>query len=89
MTECHALWNNANDVRYKEWPMDIFEQLKDKIGCKCISDLRFEPYSTKAKNMLKELDIEQCSLAELNDLAFYFYQKRFEAADAAISFLKG
>lgn len=69
--------------------MDIFEQLKDKIGCKCISDLRYDPYRTKAKRMLKELDIEQCSLFELNDLEFYFYEKRFETVDEVLSFLKG
>ena len=68
--------------------MDIFEQLQCKVNCKFISDLKCEPYCAKAKKLLKELEIEQCSLFELNDLAFYFYGKSFDSAEAAISFLK-
>jgi len=69
--------------------MDVFEKLKNAVSCDYISDLSFEPHRTKAKALLKTMEIEQCSIAELNDIAYYFYGKHFDSADAAISFLKG
>lgn len=69
--------------------MDVFEKLKEAIGCDYISDLRFEPHLTKAKELLKAMEIEKCSYAELNDIADYLYGKHFDSAEAAIEFLKG
>jgi len=68
--------------------MDIFERLKSNLNCNYISDLRVEPYCTKAKEMLKGMEIEECSFSELNDITEYFYGKRFDTVDAAVSFLK-
>jgi hypothetical protein len=69
--------------------MDIFEKLENAIGCDYVSDLRFEPHCTKAKELLKTMEIEKCSVVELNDVTNYFYGKHFSSADAAIRFLKG
>ena len=69
--------------------MDIFEKLKNAIGCSYVSDLCFEPYRTEAQKLLKTMELERCSIAELNDIANYFYKKHFDTADAAICFLKG
>lgn len=69
--------------------MDVFEKLKSAIGCDYISDLRFEPHNAKAKELLKAMRIETCSIAELNDLADYLYGQHFNTSDAAICFLKG
>ncbi|MBQ9938110.1 MAG: hypothetical protein IJO96_01110 [Oscillospiraceae bacterium] len=69
--------------------MDIFEKLKEAVGCDNISDLRFEPYLTKAKELLKEMDITKCSVAALNDISDYFYGAQFDSAEAVINFLKG
>ncbi|MBE6884081.1 MAG: hypothetical protein E7487_05705 [Ruminococcaceae bacterium] len=68
--------------------MDIFERLKNAVGCNYVSDLRFEPYCAKAKALLKNMEIESCSITELNDVSDYLYGKRFDTADAAIGFLK-
>ena len=68
--------------------MDVFEKLKSAIGCDYISDLSFEPHRTKAKMLLKVMDIEHCSFAELNDIANYFYGKHFDSTEAVIEFLK-
>ena len=68
--------------------MDIFERLKSNLNCNYISDLRVESYCTKAKEMLKGMEIEECSFSELNDITEYFYGKRFDTVDAAVSFLK-
>lgn len=69
--------------------MDVFETLKNAIGCSYISDLSFEPYRTRAQKTLKTMALENCSITELNDIANYFYKKHFDTADAAILFLKG
>ena len=69
--------------------MDVFEKLKVVVGCDYISDLRFEPHLTKAKELLKTMSVEKCSIAELNDIADYFYGEHFDSADDAIEFLKG
>ena len=69
--------------------MAIFEKLKNAIGCSYVSDLCFEPYRTEAQKLLKTMELERCSIAELNDIANYFYKKHFDTADAAICFLKG
>jgi len=69
--------------------MDIFEKLKSILGCNYISDLRFDPYCDKAKELIKTLDIENCSFAELNDVANYLYGKQFDTKDAVLCFLKG
>lgn len=69
--------------------MGVFEELKDNLGCEYISDLRFEPYCTKAKLVIKTLDIGNYSFTELNDLTDYFYGQQFASKEAAICFLKG
>lgn len=79
----------ATDAGFMEDTMDVFEKLKNALRCNYISDLRYEPYCTEAKKMLRVMEIEKCSVVELNDIAEYFYGKRFDTADAAICFLKG
>lgn len=68
--------------------MIIFEQLKEQLGCDYISDLKFYPYSSKAKALLKIWDLNAYSLAELNDIASYLYSAvPFESKKDAIFFL--
>ena len=69
--------------------MDVFEKLKTTIGCDYVSDMLLEPYYTEAQKLLKTMELENCSVAELNDITNYFYSKHFDTADAAICFLKG
>ena len=68
--------------------MDLFEDLKSQLGCRFVSDLRFEPYSSKAKLLLSEMDLSKYTLSELRDAAWYFYQHQmpFASINDAIYF---
>ena len=54
--------------------MDIFNELKEKIGCRYISDMR---YDKAANNMAKmyfgQMDITKYSEKEIKDLREYIY----------------
>lgn len=67
---------------------DIFERLKKALDCTYISDMRTEPYCSKAKALLKEMDIDDYSLNELNEIAFYLYGMQFANREQALGFLK-
>ena len=67
---------------------DIFEKLQKALECTYISDLRMEPYCSKAKELLKTMDIETYSLKELNDIAFYLYGMQFTNTEEALGFLR-
>ena len=67
---------------------DIFEKLKKALGCAYISDMRTEPYCSKAKALLKETEIDNYSLKELNDISFYLYGMQFANREQAVCFLK-
>lgn len=67
---------------------DLFDLLKQEIGCDYISDLRFEPYKSIAKKKLKCCEFDSCSLKELNDITHYLFEvSPFSSKDAAITFL--
>ena len=69
--------------------MDIFEKIKNVLGCEYISDLRFVPRSSRAKNIIKDLDLDVYSFAELNDLVFYLYgETQFKCKEEVIRFLE-
>ena len=55
--------------------MDLFEELKSRVGCQYISDLRFGTDNELAKSIMKKIDLADYSLSELNDMAEYLYQK--------------
>lgn len=75
-------------VRGKEG-LDIFEKLKNVLGCEVISDLKYMPYSSRAKILIHILDLEEYSFEELNDLATYFYgEMLFTSKEEVICFLK-
>lgn len=67
---------------------DIFEKLKKAVGCTYIFDVRTEPYCSKAKALLKEMDINDYSLRELNDVSDYLYGTQFSNKEQALCFLK-
>lgn len=67
---------------------DLFDLLKQQVGCDYISDLRFEPNISIAKNLLRSFEFDSCSLNELNDMACYLFGvPPFSSKDAAVSFL--
>ena len=67
---------------------DIFETLKNTLGCEYISDMKFEPYRTKAKEALKSMKLSILSLSELKDIAQYLYGKTdFKSRDDILQYL--
>ena len=68
--------------------MDLFEELKSRIGCQYISDLRFGTDNELAKSIMRRIDVADYSLSELNDMAEYLYQKpvNFETLEEAAKF---
>lgn len=67
---------------------DIFETLKNILGCEYISDMKFEPYRTKAKEALKSMDLSILSLSDLKDIAQYLYEKTdFKSKDDILQYL--
>ena len=70
--------------------MDIFELLTQQIGCTYISDLRFEPYLSKARLCISEYDLTDCSLVALKDLAAYLYgEYRTVSKEGILNLLRG
>ena len=56
--------------------MDLFELLQDKVGCEYISDMRSEPHRSRARKIIKELNLEDYTLTELSDMAEYLYDRK-------------
>ena len=54
---------------------DLFEFLKYILGCTYISDLRIEPYNTKAKLLLSKFDLRKHSLNHVKDVFQYITNK--------------
>lgn len=59
-------------MKYK---FDLLEFLQYILGCTYISDLRFEPYNTKAKVLLKNIKLRKYSLKQIKDTIQYLYLK--------------
>jgi hypothetical protein len=56
--------------------LDIFEFLKYILGCEYISDLKFEPYNTKAKIILKFLNLKKYPKNQIRDIFKYLYNTK-------------
>lgn len=54
---------------------DLLEFLKYILGCTYISDLRVEPYNSKAKLLLKQLKLDEYSENHVKDIFEYIYNK--------------
>ena len=52
---------------------DLLEFLKYVLGCTYISDLRKEPYNTRAKAFFEKLDLTYFSLTQIRDTTEYLY----------------
>lgn len=50
---------------------DLFEEVRERCGGLYISDIRFEPFLTEAKAVMREIPLEQYSVSALNDMAEY------------------
>lgn len=45
--------------------MDIFEFLKDRLGCMYISDIKFETYKETAIDLLKTMSLDSQQKADI------------------------
>ncbi len=71
--------------------MDLFETVRDKLGCEYISDMRScRALLADANKVVVSLDLEAYTARELADMAEYLYGKKMYGADkdVIISFLK-
>ena len=71
--------------------MDLFETVRDKLGCEYISDMRScRALLADVKKVVASLELEAYTARELSDMAEYLYGKKMYGADkyVIISFLK-
>ena len=67
------LMSNAVEEDMDMRARDLFEDLKAKLGCEYISDLRYDPWIKQARKEIIKLDLSKYSLFELADAAEYLY----------------
>lgn len=56
-----------------DFVMDLLTFIQFIMGCEYISDLRTEPYNVKAKLLLKQLNLNNYSLKQVEDAFKYIY----------------
>lgn len=71
-----------------ETTLDLFETVKDTVGCDYISDLRFGKYNRTTKRVLKKIDLNEYPTNQLIDMAEYMYGKKVKSREEAIAILK-
>lgn len=52
---------------------DLFEVVKDKVGCEFISDMRYGKCNAKARKALNSLDLSNYNSWVLQDINSYLY----------------
>lgn len=68
--------------------MDLFETVRDKLGCEYISDMRScRALLADAKKVVASLDLEAYTARELSDMAEYLYGKKMYGADKLCYYL--
>ena len=73
-------------IRLIEKPPDLFEIVRQKVGCVFISDL---PYHSKmVKKILSQMDLNQHTIWELQDMFWYVFKIHLHSKKEMIEFLK-
>lgn len=69
---------------------DLFEELKDAVGCEYISGLRYAPWIDKARKAVAGMDLSAYSLFALGDAAEYLYAEKqsFISSEAAQEYFR-
>ncbi len=64
---------------------DLFELLREKLGCEYISDLRQPRYLAESRRMVARLSLDEYSLFALSDVAEYLYGEKisFDSVEQA------
>lgn len=67
---------------------DFFELLRDMTGAEQVSDLKYEPYRTRAILLLRYIPTEEYSVQEISDMTHYLLdaQRTFQSKDEARAF---
>ena len=70
--------------------MDIFEELRKKLGCMYISDMRYAPYRRQALGTVSLLDLGKYPVEQLSDLSEYLTDKKihFETTKQAVEYFR-
>ena len=70
---------------------DLFEDLKEKVGCDYISDLKYGTNPSFAARRVSRLQQDEYDLPQWNDLADYLFseKKQFTSALEAVSYFEG
>lgn len=53
--------------------MGLLDFIQFIVGCSYISDLKYEPYNFKAKELLKQLKLNNYPLNEIRDTIEYIF----------------
>jgi hypothetical protein len=62
--------------------MDVFEKLWQRVGCTYMSDMAHgAAYNTLARNSVKTMELEEYSLASLQDLQQYLTGRNAATSD--------
>ena len=56
--------------------LDLLEFLRYILGCTYISDLRTDPYNTKARLILKFLNFKKYPISQIQDAFEYLYDEK-------------
>lgn len=55
---------------------DVFEDLKEKLGCENVSDLCYGEKQIWAKEKICKMDLSEYKLSDLEDVADYIYNQK-------------
>ena len=68
---------------------DFFEYIQKEAGCEYLSDLHTKKYFLSAINLIKDIDAEDYTLEEWQDMANYLTERNlhFNCAEDAKKFL--
>lgn len=69
---------------------DLFEELKRIVRCDYISDLRYDPWLSRARKEIARMDLSSYSLFALSDAAEYLYtdKQSFSSSVAAQEYFR-
>ena len=70
---------------------DVFEELREKVMCDYLSNLKYMPWKKAALDGLSTMDLSQYPLHSLNELAEYMFgeKQRFDSAEEADRYFGG
>lgn len=70
--------------------MDLFEEIREALGCEYISDIRIGTALRDARRIVAQKDLTAYSVRELADISEYLYGKEMYEAEKSdiITFLR-